>query len=178
MWALLVLVLLGAGFSYLRWRGPEPGGIDDAYALLFGKADLGPVEFETLTRRRSGNDALACPAGVCPRASADLVPPLYPVPAERLREIVRAAAAADRGTELIYSGSRDLQDRFLVRTPLMRFPDTVDALAIARGTRESTLALYSRSQIGLSDFGANRARLVRWLARIDDAVRAEAAGGE
>jgi uncharacterized protein (DUF1499 family) len=35
-----------------------------------------------------------------------------------------------------------------------------------RGQDASTLALYSRSQVGSSDFGVNKRRLERWVARI------------
>jgi uncharacterized protein (DUF1499 family) len=51
---------------------------------------------------------------------------------------------------------------------MMRFPDTIDVLIIGCGEGRSTLALYSRSQIGRSDLGINRARLERWLRRIGE----------
>ncbi|MDF2690080.1 MAG: hypothetical protein K0Q80_3046, partial [Microvirga sp.] len=54
----------------------------------------------------------------------------------------------------------------LVRTRFMRFPDTVVVQVFDRGEDASTLALYSRSQVGRSDFGVNRRRIERWVARI------------
>ena len=161
--SIVLLSVAGLGLlAMLVWRGPEPGGIDDLYARAFGPADLGPVEFETLVRRSSPNDALACPAGVCPRAGADLVPPVFGVNGPALRQALREIAAAD-GAELVYAETTGLTDRFVARTPLMRFPDTIDAMIVDRGPDAATLALYSRSQIGHSDLGANRARLARWL---------------
>jgi uncharacterized protein (DUF1499 family) len=56
----------------------------------------------------------------------------------------------------------------------MRFPDTVDALVVGRGEGRSTVALYSRSQVGYSDLGVNRARIARWLERIGESVSREA----
>jgi uncharacterized protein (DUF1499 family) len=161
--SILVLSAVGLGLiAFLVWRGPEPGGIDDLYTRLFGPADLGPVEFETLARRAAPNDSLACPPGVCPKAVADLVPPVFGVNGPTLRRALREIAAAD-GAELVYAETSGLTDRFVARTPLMRFPDTVDAMIVDRGPDAATLALYSRSQIGHSDLGANRARLARWL---------------
>ncbi len=173
---LLVLVVAGAGFAYLLWRGPEPGGIDDVYTALAGPADLGPVEFETLARRASPNDALACPETYC-AAPVDFATPTYAVPGARLREIVAEVAAEDPLTELVYSARYEEADRYLVRTALMRFPDTVSVRVLGAGPGRSQLALYSRSQLGHSDMGANRARIERWLEEIAEKAAAEADAG-
>ena len=45
----------------------------------------------------------------------------------------------------------------------MRYPDTVDVLVLPAEGGRSTVAIYSRSQIGRSDLGANLARIRRWL---------------
>ncbi|MGJ3264127.1 MAG: DUF1499 domain-containing protein [Salinarimonas sp.] len=171
--ALLTALVAGAGFAFLLWRGQEPGGIDDVYTAMLGPADLGPVAFERLARRESPNDALACPQDLC-AAEPDFVTPIYDVPGARLREIVVAVAADEPGTEQVYAGLRDEVDRFVVRTPLMRFPDTVSARIYGAGPGRSRLALYSRSQIGYSDMGVNRERLTRWLDAIAERVAAEA----
>ncbi|WP_238313392.1 DUF1499 domain-containing protein [Methylobacterium crusticola] len=153
-------------------RGEEPGGIEEVWIRLFGPPDLGPVEFATLRRRASPNDALACPPDVCPQAKADFVPPDYPVPGARLREIVRAVAEAEPRTALVFSDRWGEQDRYVARSRLMRFPDTITVEIVGRGEGRSSLALYSRSQIGRGDLGVNRARLSRWLSGIEAAVRA------
>jgi len=61
-----------------------------------------------------------------------------------------------------------------VRSRLMRYPDTVVARIYGAGPGRSMLGLYSRSQIGYSDMGMNRARIERWLAAIDDRVALKA----
>ena len=167
----IAAALAGLGLAALVRRGAEPGGIQDALALVFGNPDLGPVDFSTLERRATPNDALACPPDLCP-AKADFAPPDYPVPADRLRAIVAAVAVAEAGTERIASDPAG-EDRYLARSRVFRFPDTISVRVFARGGGRSTLALYSRSQIGLGDFGVNRARLVRWLDGIADAVKRE-----
>ena len=50
---------------------------------FFGPPDLGPVAFETLERRTTPNDALACPPHFC-KATSDLVPPLFAVDFRRI----------------------------------------------------------------------------------------------
>jgi uncharacterized protein (DUF1499 family) len=171
----LVSVLgLGAAMSYLLWRGEEPGGIDDAYAFVFGPADQGPVDFDALVRTGAPHDALACPEAACGTALIDIVTPLYPIAGSQLRRIVRTVASRQQGTQLVYSARWEEEDRYVVRSKLLRFPDTVNVRIYGAGDEGSMLALYSRSQIGYSDMGVNERRLRIWLAEIDELVREQA----
>ncbi|ACL55418.1 DUF1499 domain-containing protein [Methylobacterium nodulans] len=166
--AALGLTLLALGGLVVA-RGAEPGGIEEAWMLLFGAPDLGPVDFEHL--RRSGADGLACPPDICPGAHADIVPPTLPIAGARLREIVRRVAQGEPDTVLVFSDRWGEQDRYVARSRIMRFPDTVTVEIVGRGEGASTLALYSRSQIGAGLFSDNRARLARWLDGVKDAAR-------
>lgn len=166
----LIIALLGAGFAFLLWRAEEPGGIDDAYALVFGPPDLGGVDFENLARRDAPNDALACHPDICGATPVDFETPVYPVAGSRLRQIVREVALAQPRTQLVYASRWGEEDRYVVRSRLMRYPDTVVARIYGAGPGRSMLGLYSRSQIGYSDMGMNRARIERWIAAIDDRV--------
>ncbi len=143
----------------------------DLWSIVFGTPDLGPVTFATLVRRRSPNDALIAPADLCPMAVPDREPPVFPLPAERLRALVSDMARSEPNTMLVHSGPD--QDRYLVRTRMMRFPDTVVVHVMELEENRSTLALYSRSQIGRSDFGVNKRRLERWIKRISTRVAQE-----
>ncbi|WP_240539986.1 DUF1499 domain-containing protein [Salinarimonas soli] len=165
-----LVVVAGAGLAVLIWRGSEPGGIDDLYHAVVGGPDLGPVTFETLVRRSRPNDALACPADLCRSARPDIVPPLYPVSAERLREIVADVARQDPETQIVFSARWEEQDRYVARTRLMRFPDTINVRVVPVAADAATVAIYSRSQLGYSDWGVNRKRIERWL----DAIAARA----
>jgi uncharacterized protein (DUF1499 family) len=150
---------LGVGALAFRVTGPE------RLWALAGPPDLGPAGFETLKRRRSPNDALACPAGFC-TAKSDITPPVFTMPATALRRAFANAIAPEPDIEKVASDDASLTDRFVQRTKLMRFPDTIDVRFIDLAGERSTLALYSRSQIGRSDFGVNRARIERWLSRL------------
>ena len=158
--------LLALGFGVLVWRGSEPGGIEDAWALIFGRPDLGPIDFQTFKRRATPNDALACPPDLCAHARPDIVPPTYPVSGERLRLMIAEAALADPDTQPVFAALWEDHDRYLARSRVLRFPDTIDVLAIERSENRATLAIYSRSQVGRGDLGVNRARVERWLDRI------------
>jgi uncharacterized protein (DUF1499 family) len=168
--------LAGAGVAYGAWRlwGDR---LDGVWNRVFGPPDLGPVDFGNLRRPKAPNNALAAPPSVCAHARADIIPPDFPVSAARLRSIVAEVAADEPNTELVHADPKDEQDRYLVRTRFLRFPDTVDVKVIDRGEGRSTLALYSRSQIGRADFGVNRKRVQRWLDRIGARAAEDSAGG-
>lgn len=157
-----VAVLL-AGLGVAVGLRDRPGGVGWLWGAAFGPVDQGPVDFASLKRRGTPNDSLVCGPDVC-RAPPDLVPPLYAFPADELRRRLTAVILSDGDAEQVAKAEGAHGDRFVVRTPWLRFPDTVDVLVLPRGEGLSTLALYSRSLVGRGDLGANRRRLERWLA--------------
>ena len=129
---------------------------------LAGPPDLGDVDFATLVRRKTPNDALACPVDLC-RAKTDLVSPVYGVEAPALRQALEQAVAAEPRLLKVAADDVALTDRWIQRSALLGFPDTIVAHALPAGPGHSTIALYSRSQLGAGDLGVNRARIERWL---------------
>ena len=132
---------------------------------LFGPADLGPVIFETLKRRTSPNDALACPQNIC-AARSDVVSPVFAVSAPELERAFAKVIASEPSVEQVASDDGGLTQRYVQRTKILRFPDTISVRFIDLGDGRSTIALYSRSQLGEGDFGVNRARIERWLEKL------------
>ncbi len=132
---------------------------------LFGPADLGPVNFETLKRRSSPNDSLACPQGMC-TAKSDVLSPVFAVSGPELQRAFAKVIASELSIELVASDEVGLTQRYVQRTKIMRFPDTIVVRFIDLGDGRSTIALYSRSQLGEADFGVNRARIERWLDKL------------
>jgi len=163
--AVIVLILAALTIGYLLLEKRPGYGVYYGLAKLTGSVlDIGPVDWATLTRHPTPNDALICPASHCPRAKPDREPPVYALEPSvllaRLKEIVRA----DANTAELYCGTDcGERARFIQYTRLMRYPDTID-IAVFPATDGSTLAIYSRSLIGRGDFGVNRARIERWLA--------------
>jgi uncharacterized protein (DUF1499 family) len=132
------------------------------------RLDIGPVNWSTLTRHETPNDALVCPASHCPNAKPDAEPKTYPLaPAQLLARLKRVALTEPDTTELYCSADCDRAARILQHTRLMRFPDTIDIEVLPAAGNRSTLAIYSRSLVGRSDFGVNSARITRWLAKLD-----------
>jgi len=162
----LVVAALVVGYLLLEKR-PGYGAWYGIAKLTGSRLDIGPVDFATL-QRHPMNDALVCPAGWCANAQPDHEAKTYDMaPAQLLGRLTRIALAEADTTALDRGADRDRTARFLQRTRLMRFPDTIDIAVFAVGADKSTLAIYSRSLVGRRDLGVNRARVDRWLAALD-----------
>ena len=157
--ALFVIALIAA----FLLAGPE------RIWSLVGPPDLGPVEFENLVRRTTPNDALACPPGIC-QAQSDVTPAVYETDAANLRYWFAQVIAAEPRVTAVATDDATMTDRYIQRSALMRYPDTIVVRFFDLPEGRSTIALYSRSQLGKSDLGVNRARIERWLAKLGEIV--------
>ena len=169
MTALVVVALVLVIMVAVMLLEKRPGyGVYYGLAKLTGAPlDIGPVDWQTLARHATPNDALVCPAGRCPNARADREAKAYAMPPGDLLARLKGIALAEPDTkELDCAPHCDRAARFVQYSRLMRFPDTID-VAVFPAADGVTLAIYSRSLIGRKDFGVNCARVRRWLAALD-----------
>jgi len=131
---------------------------------LLPPGDHRAVRFETLVLTSKRNQYLVCPPDLCTEAKAHRESPQFDRSADDLRAafetVILGSAAVTKMAE-----SEDTLD-VVVRTPVVRWPDWVTVRFIPLGENRSTLAIYSRSVYGRSDFGANERRITTWLARL------------
>lgn len=146
-------------------------GPERIWSEVAGPADQGPADLEHLERRPSGNDALACtPEGCSPRMGAVDVPlPIYSQSPPQLLNRLDRLVLAGRDVERVDDRTDPTYRRYVARTRLMRFPDTIDARAQTVDQAGTALLLYSRSLLGRGDMGANAARLREWASRLSGA---------
>lgn len=142
-------------------------GREKSWEVLFGPPDLGPVEFATLQNTSRPNQVLLCPVDICQAATPDMMPPVYAVPVDKLRDAFHQIISQEAHTEQVAVDGDRQTERYVIRTNLMRFPDTVRVKFIALDNDTSTLAIYSQAQIGYSDRGVNKTRVQRWLNALD-----------
>ena len=135
---------------------------------LQGIAVPPPLDFARIERPKSPNTALAAPEGFQP--PPDIVTRPYEVSAARLYAAVSAVAAAQPRTFPLKAFDDRLQAHFVARSTAIGFPDLIAVQAFADGPDRSTVALWSRSVYGYSDFGVNRRRVAAWLAALDAKV--------
>ena len=145
-----------AGMALLVW--PR-----QVWSLVAGPADLGEVDFESLSPPATPNAFLACPKTICLSYPPDLESPTFDMKADALMARVADAWSGEPRIERVYFAPDELRARFIQRSAILKFPDTVSVRFYELPGGRSTLAIYSRSQIGYSDLGANEARVKRWL---------------
>ncbi|PTW59109.1 uncharacterized protein (DUF1499 family) [Breoghania corrubedonensis] len=146
-------------------------GRERTWEILFGPADLGPVnDFADLKRPKTPNTFLACPREVCVREEPDLVPPVFAADPHELRQALRQIIEAEPRVEHVAGDADGLGDRYIQRTRFMRFPDTIVIRYLPVDVGRTTLVIYSRSKIGSSDYGVNEERVRRWLRALELAV--------
>ena len=144
-------------WAAIRSRGPE--GMPAASLLDFDAGFALPA---------SPNAHLVAPPGSA--LPAHRRHPMIGAAAEQVWETVLATAEAQPRTWQVGLWPERLQAQWVVRTPLLNFPDLVTAQVEAM-PGGSGVVLYSRSLIGWSDIGANRRRARRWLRALDAAMR-------
>jgi uncharacterized protein (DUF1499 family) len=112
---------------------------------------------------------LVCPPGYC-RAGEAIASPIFGMSSADLREAWRRMIAAE---PRLIQVAEDMQHRravYVVHTAVLGFPDIVTVEFVALGDDRSSIALYSRSRYGRSDFGTNRRRVDRWLLQLSQSL--------
>ncbi|SRR5271166_5393889 len=134
-----------------------------------GQDRLEPDEHLDLVLLRDplpGPSFLACPPHYC-RARTGMLPPTFAVGWRQLSALWVAMLAAK---PRVVTVSTELEGRRLIHidhSPVFRFPDIITVEFVPLGPETSTLAVFSRSRYGRSDFGQNRKRVESWLGELE-----------
>jgi hypothetical protein len=160
-------VVAVVGFAAIFIIGPE------RLWAQFGPSDLGDVDFATLVRRDTPNDALACLPEFC-AAKADIPAPVIARPFGDVFLAVQDAVVHEPGLEQVDADSGQGTLRFVQRSKVMHFPDTINVKVVPTADGGSAVLIYSRSQLGEADMGVNLARVKRWADLIVTEARKNA----
>lgn len=164
---LLVLIIVGAIAIGVLGR-------EQILEMALGPVTYSPIDFRTLQLGPNPNQYLVCPPDLCTAATDVASNPVYDVSQDALKKAWLAVMAEQPRTVQIGISSDASQFDFIQRSEWVRFPDTITVKFIALPTGQSTLAIYSRSHYGTSDFGVNRERIEGWLQRLDQHLKAQA----
>ncbi len=158
----LFVVVVAAGLLFTS-LGERP------LTALFAVGDVETVDFAELKLTDKPNKFLRCPPGFCntkPHADS----PVFDVSVEQLRERWREVVAVQPRVELVAEDEEGQQFDYVQRSLRFRFPDIITVRFISVSSSQSTLAIYSRSIYGKSDFGVNRERIDAWLKTLREGL--------
>ncbi|MEM7505350.1 MAG: DUF1499 domain-containing protein [Pseudomonadota bacterium] len=123
------------------------------------KYDVDPTEIERTGRP---NDYLVAPEGMT-NATPDRASKIFAeAPEDLLARFVEIARAQPRVRPI---GGTPLFQTFEQRTQLVGFRDYISVKAV-QAVGGSALIVYSRSTVGYSDWGVNKARVEDWLSKL------------
>ena len=133
---------------------------------LFGLKPIDEIDFATLVRPTSPNTFLVCPAGFSASAP-DQEAPMFNFSPDTLLSAWLGMIGDQPRTLEVNKSDDGLQRTFVQRTWFAGFPDVITVQVIALSSETSTLAIYSRSQYGYGDLGANKKRVTAWLSDLN-----------
>ena len=136
---------------------------------LFPVGDVEIVDFAELKLTDQPNQFLMCPADFC-SANPHAAGPVFEVSVERLRARWRRVVADQPRLELLAEYEDGWQIDYVQRSARFRFPDIITVRFISAPPSQSTLAIYSRSVYGASDFGVNRERIDAWFGLLREGL--------
>lgn len=169
----------GAVARSLSWRFVYRSAILAALVVMTGwfvwgrgdgaVADAMP-DFATLSLRDQPNEYLMLPSGFVSIAIVHSRSPVFDIPPPALEDVALRIIRSQPRVREIAADTERRQYAFIQRTAWLRFPDTITVRIVEINGARSSLAIYSRSKFGHSDFGANRRRIEAWLAAIRAAL--------
>lgn len=125
-----------------------------------GDPDQGPLALTAVERSGKPNDAYLCTVDLCVAEQTDGVLPAYDASpdsvATRIETAMRDLANATR----VDDGTDPMKLRFVTHTPTLRFPDTTWFELEPLDEGRTGIRAFARAQLGHSDAGNNRKRLV------------------
>ena len=159
--AFLIAVAITAGLLFTP-LGTRP------LNALFSAGTIEPTDFKKLTLTKKPNQFLMCPPNYCgAQPHSEAVE--FEVPADALRRRWQKLVTTEPRVELVADHDGQQFD-YVQRSARFRFPDIITVRFIPLSPSRSTLAVYSRSVYGHSDFGVNQQRVEAWLEKLRAAI--------
>ncbi|WP_420559248.1 hypothetical protein [Tepidicaulis sp.] len=126
------------------------------------------MEFETLTLPFAASHYLVAPQGLCQAAVPHRYSPVFSAPPEALEERLLRLIKLEPGMIERLQDKEEGQHTYVQRSFFLNLPEIVTFQACAEGEGKSSIAIYSRSETALPDFGGNKYRVESWLGYLEE----------
>ena len=138
-------------------------------SISTGVFAMKPVNFKEMKLPDSPNKFLVCPHDYC-NDTANVVSKTYDVSVGQLKKDWEGVIKKQVRVKHLETSADKMQDQYVQRSRIFRFPDYVDVRFIPLDENKSTIAIYSRSKFGHSDLGVNKARIEKWLKELNELI--------
>ena len=134
-------------------------------------AKYATFDFAVLKIQQTPNRFLMLPLELKSRSRADIPSPVIAKSASDAARIWFQVLSEEQQVYLKRYDLINLQFDFIQRTGIFHFIDDITVQFFDRNHASSTLAVYSRSKVGIYDFGVNRRRVTRWVTLMQQTVK-------
>ena len=124
------------------------------------------IDLTAFERPKTPNTYFLAPIGFADAAKPNANSPQFDVAPGELYSRVLTEIEATRNWSKVRKDDGALRIAFVATTSLLRFKDDVDIAVLPGENGGSRIAIYSRSRLGKSDFGANRKRVAELIHRL------------
>lgn len=135
-------------------------------AALMASDPAQQIDFKNITLPNSPNYFLLCPKDYC-NVKSNETSPIFNYSIVDLDSRFQNMVNKQKHITIVQSDAQNHQYTYIQRTPLLRFPDTINVKLIALSDNQSTLAIMSQSKYGYSDLGTNQRRINYWLSDLN-----------
>ena len=142
-------------------------GPERVWRTLAGDPDMGRQHLGSIERTGKPNDALLVPPSAAATPGTEVIP-AFAVDADTLFSTLIGRVDATGTVRWVERDPEARYARALTFSPVMKFPDTNHIWVVPQEDGTSALYLYATAQLGQSDLGKNRQRLLGWVDLLDD----------
>lgn len=139
-WIFLIVAIVAGGLLYIRFTPIDAE--DYAQSPKTAPSDGKPHEYRLV----------------------DDEAPQFDIPASQLSQLAQQYLSQNLGGKRIDDAQNPMLMTYEVRTKLMGYRDYISVEIEALGEKKSRLNIFSRSHFGVSDMGANKARVEKMIA--------------
>jgi len=133
------------------------------------------IDFQDFELPTSPNSYYVAPVGFS-SAKPNSISPTYNIGVEKLLVFWQVMIAEQPRIKIL--AKSQYQISYVQRTKWLGFPDYIDVKLISISPTQSTLAIFSRSKYGYSDFGVNKRRVNHWLQSLSFAINKQNFSGD
>lgn len=163
---ILVISLLIVGIGVVAWFYVS-GETSSTIKGLYG-GNLQVINFKTLDPDRDGY--LLCVPNLCAEGRANALSQTYPVSRAKLSQALFSYTDTNAAIKTFRRDLGAWQFDFTERLRSKKFPHVITVQFITLSPSESSINIYSRSELGSSKDEIHKERIERWLRFMESAL--------